>query len=383
MCNQCRSANILVPFRGTMKKLLPISLFWFITISLCSAQCDSLLRLWPDSSAILDSLNVCEKNGFVRDFTYMEYRKGGSWYSRELGKFNGNLSPTVLTKSQYFVYTYENAVYQCKAKDSVLVTVNPIPQINLTKPADVCENSDPVKLDFLGSPIGGTWYDSSSVGYVDQGEFYPHKAKASGLVPKAHPLFYIYIDPKTKCGDTLSVNVIVKPLPEIKITNDTILFAIKDSTLDLDTFLAMNKGKGAWIGNGVVEDGGKYYFKNGSVGNIRKIYSLTYFYTEYGTSAPFCTNQTTVALHLVGVPVGNNEDNTPKGVQVYPNPSTGNLRIKGQDKFSFKIFSLNGQMVEMHSEKTTRKDIKLEPGIYWLSIDFENGKRRHQKLIIH
>lgn len=366
-----------------MKKLLSVSVFLFFISGYCSAQCDSLLRLWPDSLAILDSLNVCEKNGYSRDFTYMEYRKGGSWYAKELGKFNGNLRPTVLTQSQFFVYTYEDAVSKCKAKDSVLFTVIPIPQINLTKPADVCENDAPVKLAFLGSPIGGTWYDSSAVGYIDRGEFYPGKAKTNGLLPKSHPLFYIYFDPKTKCGDTLSTNIMVRPMPEIKITNDTIPFNIKDSILDLDIFLASNKGKGAWKGNGVIKDGAKYYFKNSVVGNIRKMYPLTYSYTNFGGTAPFCANEAIVVVHLVGVPVVVADANTNEVVQVYPNPSTGSLRFKGNDNFSFKIFNLNGQMVEIQSEKIRQKNVNLEPGIYWLSIDFENGNRQHQKLIIH
>ncbi len=83
--------------------------------------------------------------------------------------------------------------------------------------------------------------------------------------------------------------------------------------------------------------------------------------------------------------VGINENDVLEAM-VYPNPADDRVTITiGQGQFKARLYSINGELLDVYASQTNSLQIDLEPyakGVYLLSIEKESGSRAIKKLVI-
>lgn len=227
----------------------------------------------------------------------------------------------------------------CTEYDSVYIKVNPLPDVDAKKPSDVCENEAPFSLVLNGTPLGGSWFDKDpSKNFVEFGRFYPERAGADGEDPQTHFIYYEYTD-GNGCTDVDSNVIIVRPLPVLELSDDTLRICDYDDPRELDQYVIREKG-GEWnITNpGVVEVAGKYYFDPNDVSGVEGFYPLTYKYTNNG-AIPRCSNTIDLTMHLMVTP----------DVYIEPQPEY----CKDHEEVSFEEYSPTGSTGEWFYMGTT------------------------------
>lgn len=112
-----------------------------------------------------------------------------------------------------FVLTYAVGTGSCVTMDQVTVTVNPLPQLDITAMAPACVDAG--VQTFGASPGGGTW---SGAGISDAalGTFDP-AATGSGQFP----ITYTYTGPDG-CTNSITGDMVVNPLPVAAFSHDPI-----------------------------------------------------------------------------------------------------------------------------------------------------------------
>lgn len=84
-------------------------------------------------------------------------------------------------------------------------------------------------------------------------------------------------------------------------------------------------------------------------------------------------NSDDVEVKVILIPI-NSVDVLSAGIHIYPNPVSDRLYIVGQSNISYEIISLIGKTVKRGNIQTNSIDVSiLEPGIYLLRINWENG----------
>lgn len=158
---------------------------------------------------------------------------------------NGNfLWNTGSTGSSFTVSPTSNSVYYvsitdanfCVNNDSLIISVNQKPVVNLGNFAAVCSNASAFTLS-QGSPVGGSFFGNA----VSNGIFDPAMASIG-----TNSIFYTYTD-VNGCSDTASSNIDVNPLP-------TINFSAINAVCEGDSPFLLNTANpqgGMYSGNGV------------------------------------------------------------------------------------------------------------------------------------
>jgi hypothetical protein len=84
-----------------------------------------------------------------------------------------------------------------------------------------------------------------------------------------------------------------------------------------------------------------------------------------------------------------NEKDIATVLNVYPNPSSGKIKISNSDKVEIavvSIYDMNGQIV-FHQESNHTKseciDLRVKPGLYFIKVVFDDDRAVTKKLIIH
>ena len=126
----------------------------------------------------------------------------------------GLINPQLLPPGSY-TYEMEYGSGTCYSTDQVVVTVDPLPVIDLGEDEDFCGN---LMIEVLSpaTPAGGYWFGdiitNPDLGYINtdvaQGQLYD--------------VFYTYTDSQTMCSDTLGKVVSISPVPEAAFANDTL-----------------------------------------------------------------------------------------------------------------------------------------------------------------
>ncbi len=102
----------------------------------------------------------------------------------------------------------------CSAKDTLTITVNPLPLLSSTPIDTICLTEEPFALNNC-TPEGGSYF----VNGFPYGSF---QASLFGL--GSHSVMYIYQIPSTGCSDTITFNINVKAPPTVSVTaNPTIV----------------------------------------------------------------------------------------------------------------------------------------------------------------
>jgi hypothetical protein len=198
--------------------------------------------------------------------------------------------PAIAGAGEHFIeYCWTNPQTLCVGCCIFKITVIDIPEIGCPDDKEVCLNEDPLLLN-EGTPSGGT-YSGNGVSLIG-GDYYFNPMTA-GLGP--HIITYTIGVPGTNCFAQCEFKITVKPLPQMDCPGE--MGACVDSGLvPLGNTYPLG---GSYTGNGVVFNGGVYYFDTSiGVGN----YLITYCYTDPVTG---CTNCCEFVFVVIPLPVIN------------------------------------------------------------------------------
>ncbi len=239
----------------------------------------------------------------------------------------------------------------CAMIDSLVVTVNEPPTIDLGFNESSCEDNVPFIL-FAPNPAGGTWLGEGIID-ADLGVFDPTIGEGDYLVS------YVYQDPLTQCVDTASKTIFVHSLPVANfLLVDTACVGDTDWLTNLSNF----SGNYVWnFGNGEVSNDSLPNYSYSDEGTYVVELVLT---TEFG-----CQDSLQDSLVVLAPPVASflvSEDSLCGPFEVeFTNTSTGNIANYTWDLVNTTSALENPPAVVYESVIT-------DHGIYPVSLEVSN-----------
>lgn len=277
--------------------------------------------------------------------------------------WNDNTTNGSLTATATGVYSVivTDSVTGCAAADSVTLTINAVPLVDLGTDTTFCGGS--TTLDAGVTTNGAYLWNNNSTNQT--------------LLVTASGQYYVQVtDSLTGCGASDSVNLAISPPINVtfNITQTTIC------TTDAPLTLSGSPAGGVFTGPGV--SGTTFNPATAGVGT----HSITYDYTDangcQGTASDVIT---------VSACVGVDEPFVMAGMSVFPNPNNGafTLTIKDADytELTIEIASVDGKII--YSDKASNvqgnyvKPLDLSThanGIYFLRLT-ANGQTFMQKIV--
>jgi PKD repeat protein len=199
---------------------------------------------------------VCIDNG-VFSLGGFSPSTGGSWSGPGIvNAAAGLFDPTISGVGTFLLY-YEFGVGSCYTKDSTIVIVNPLPNVNAGSDIDTCISVPPFSLTGFSPLSGGSW---SGSGVTPSGLFSPALAGVG-----SHTLIYEYQEPSTSCVNRDSITVLVNPLPVPGFTVGSVLCLNTPFTITNNT------------------TGATSYLWNFGDGNNSSLFNPTHTYIQTGT----------------------------------------------------------------------------------------------------
>jgi len=223
----------------------------------------------PDTVLVGSDTSVCINSN---PFLLNGLPAGGSW-SGTLVQPNGLVTPS--TDGNYTL-TYTYGVGSCLVRDSLILTVNPLPVLSVSgNPTSLCVNDPTVSL--LATPLGGVWNGPGLTGNV----FDPSVTGAAQV-----NLVYTFAD-NNGCVNSASLPIAVNGLPVVTIANDT-SYCLQPIPAQLP--FASPPG-GIWSGTGVTSQTlGTFFPPNAGLG----VHQIYYSYTDGNN----CTNVDTILVTI-------------------------------------------------------------------------------------
>ena len=163
----------------------------------------------------------------------------GNAGSTYLWSDNSNGQTLVVTASGIYRVTVTNS-NGCSATGSIKVTINPIPVVTLSLPANVCITVPPFLLTG-GMALGGTYFEADTAISL----FNPNW---QGIGP--HEITYVYMN-QFGCSDSDSASIFVRPQPSVTVTNLPYL-CTTSAELNLNNYFT--PGGGVYTGVGVSDN---------------------------------------------------------------------------------------------------------------------------------
>ncbi|MBI1221985.1 MAG: T9SS type B sorting domain-containing protein [Bacteroidetes bacterium] len=246
-----------------------------------------------------------------------------SWYGKD--GFTYLPLPAAISTDKDFFYRIDHSqgfilrVVQtyggvtCTEFDSVQITMNELPEINLTAPPPVCLNGNPVSLAAsiqFPTLYNGDWSNDATPLSVVNGVFYPEVAQVN--TSPGHQVIYHVVD-QNGCANEKAMYVKVNPLPVIELS-DTIAVCGDIGIKELNDF-KIKPGFGQTIQgipdwydldnnpqvNGAI-DKSNIHAQKIDIGGLtqNRTYNLVFSYTDKITQ---CSNLDTTWLRVKTVPV--------------------------------------------------------------------------------
>jgi hypothetical protein len=259
----------------------------------------------------------------------------------------GEFDPASGTQILTYEYTDANG---CSDETTFTVTVNTPPTVTQGNPIAVCADSSPITLTG-GSPAGGTYSGTGVTG----AQFDPTVGSQT--------LTYEYTD-ANGCSDEAIFAVTVHPLPTVSFTIQPTV-CVYGAPI---TLIATPTG-GNFTGNGV--SGAVFTPSTAGVGPT----TITYTYTDGLT----CENDAQATIE-VSACMGTEGNELANAVNVFPNPTTGQLNVSFNGfgyETTFEIMNVQGKRVygeQISAPDAFTKTIDISGfanGVYYLRI---NGK---------
>lgn len=145
----------------------------------------------------------------------------------------------------------------CSDKDTAVITVNPLPTVNMPPDMDVCFDAGVINLRTAEdqNASGGTWSCPGRPNMIDQGYIYTTDQAFVGkdsTKSSRDTIHYVYIDPTTGCVKHDSFVITVNPLPTVELRTgyfcqDKEVVDVEDDKLIKAPGLAtLSLGRQAW-----------------------------------------------------------------------------------------------------------------------------------------
>jgi hypothetical protein len=246
-----------------------------------------------------------------------------------------------------------NTVTSCSASQSVIVYVNPSPNIiALASSASIC----PGETAYL-TGIGASTYawSNGSTGNV------------ISVSPTSSTTYSLIASNAAGCASSTTVQVAVKAAPVIIANSATTGNACAGDNVQLTA------GGGAtyqWLSSSSAN------LLNGSPINVRLTTSTTF--TVIGTGANGCSGKAVLSQNVDACTGISEAQAQLTGVHVYPNPTNGvfTVELKAGSLKSVVISDVTGRKVLEVSGNTSSAEVdltELANGIYYAAVVSENG----------
>jgi Secretion system C-terminal sorting domain/Ig-like domain CHU_C associated len=254
-----------------------------------------------------------------------------------------------------------DSITGCSASDSVNITVNTSPVVNLGADTTLCGTSF-----VLNGPAGNLNY-----------AWTPSGNTPSITVTTSGSYSLVATDSISGCAGSDNINVVLNapPVVTLSLSFDTLC-----NTGDTIVLTGGSPASGTWSGPGV---SGNVLIGNAlSPGTI----SITYTYTDING----CTNIATDNV-VVDPCTGVAEQTAVSAITVYPNPNTGlfTLNFKGADytEMSIEVVTLQGQLLWSDMSSNVQGDVTKQldltnysNGIYYVRV-VADGQTFVQKVV--
>ena len=216
----------------------------------------------------LPNVDVTKDTAICKGSSIDIIASGALSYVWNNGSSNYNQSVSPITTTKYLVTGID--VNKCISKDSLIVTVNNLPNIDITKDTSICKGSDA----FL--------YVKGGVSYVWNDGF---TGISKNVSPTVKTKYLVVGKDANKCENKDSLNVDVFNLPTVDVTKDT--FICKGSSITLQAAGATS-----------------YKWSNGIVIASNTVTpTLLTKYVVTGTDANQCVNKDSVNLDVKLLPI--------------------------------------------------------------------------------
>ena len=133
----------------------------------------------------------------------------------------------------------------CYDADTVLVTVNPLPDVKMPNDMEVCHDAGIINLRLGEDPnaSGGKWFCPEKPSLVKQDYlFQTDSAGDYGGATMRWEIYYQYIHPSTGCVKTDSFQIKVNPIPEVKLRDGYFCQDKEVVSLEDDKIIALPGG---------------------------------------------------------------------------------------------------------------------------------------------
>jgi len=248
-----------------------------------------------------------------------------------------------------------NTVTGCINTNSITLAVY-ISTFSIASPSAICKG-ETATLTASGPPTSYAWNIEGN------------PTTASVAVSPLVNTTYIATGTNGSCSNTVAVTVTVNPLPNVTAT------VAKGQICKFE--IATITGNGAT----------SYSWNTGATSQVLTFtLGVTTTYTLTGTDNNFCSKTTTVT-QFVATCIGL-EDMTANGnigLNVYPNPNSGNFNISSDVTITLNLVNTLGEVVgTINLSEGNKKEItvsSLPTGIYFITGE-ANGQKVNKKIII-
>ena len=243
----------------------------YVDDNYCENTAEAIIVLVePVNVDLGNDVEVCEN---ANSFFVSGTPTGGTWIGNGVtaeGEFtpnNDNIGQNVLT------YIVDQG--SCILEENLVVTVTPLPVIEMPNEQVLCVNEPAYGLSGV-TPSGGTW-----TGTGISGNSFDPAIAGIGI----HTINYSYVDPITNCSASATMNMEVLPLPIITVSDSNYCI-----TPGLVALPYASPAGGNWSGPAVVGNSFNPQAAGGP-GN----YTLSYSYID----SSYCENTAEVIITLV------------------------------------------------------------------------------------
>lgn len=252
-----------------------------------------------------------------------------------------------------------NSLTSCTNNASFLVDVLPAPPVSIFAPqSSVCVGSSVTLYGF-----GATQY-TWSTGLTG----------AAAIVSPSATAIYSVIGQwsANSCVNTATQEITVLNLPTILVSSSNQIALCAGASASLSV-AGQNLVNYSWSANNITI--------NGQQAVVAPLITTTY--SVNATNALGCTTSS-LFTQIVAVCTGVEESGQMEALQIYPNPTSGQVKINNLKKGStLKVTDVAGRIISEHTEISSEFDLdfsELNNGVYFIDVKNENTLRTYKIL---
>jgi hypothetical protein len=107
----------------------------------------------------------------------------------------------------------------CYDADTVIITVNPLPIVDMPSDMEVCHDAGKINLRIVEDPnaAGGVWFCPAKPALIENSYEFITEDAGHETNSTYNQVYYSYVDPSTGCVKTDSFEIKVNPLPKVEL----------------------------------------------------------------------------------------------------------------------------------------------------------------------